>query len=216
MANIIYLAEDEQLTFPLVYDDSGLVAIGGNLSPESLINAYSKGVFPWYNDDEIIQWWSPEPRCVLYPTHINISKSMRSVLRSPFFQFKVNENFEAIIESCSSTKRIDQDGTWIHDEMKKAYTDLHSLGIAMSAETYFKGELVGGLYGLKMGNVFFGESMFSKISNASKYALIKFAEYLHESGVGIIDCQLETPHLISLGAQLITREKFLEELDMHL
>ena len=216
MTNIIYLAEDEQLTFPLVYDDSGLVAIGGNLSPESLINAYSKGVFPWYNDDEIIQWWSPEPRCVLYPTHIKISKSMRSVLRSPFFQFKVNENFEAIIESCSSTKRIDQDGTWIHDEMKKAYTDLRSLGIAMSAETYFKGELVGGLYGLKMGNVFFGESMFSKISNASKYALIKFAEYLHESGVGIIDCQLETPHLMSLGAQLITREKFLEELDRHL
>jgi leucyl/phenylalanyl-tRNA--protein transferase len=143
---------------------------------------------------------------------MKISKSMKSVLRNPHFQFKVNEEFKSVIESCSSAIRKDQDGTWIHTEMKKAYSDLHLLGIAISAETYFDGELVGGLYGIKLGNVFFGESMFSKISNASKYALINFADYLHNSGVGIIDCQLETAHLLSLGAELISREKFLDEL----
>lgn len=216
MSGIPYLREDEKLNFPLTYDASGLVALGGNLSPNSLINAYIKGVFPWYNEGEIIQWWSPEPRCILYPNEIKISKSMASVLRNQQLEFKVNENFDAVIKACSSIIRKDQDGTWINKEMIEAYNELHKLGFAMSGECYHQGELVGGMYGLKIGQVYFGESMFSKRSNASKYAFINFIKFLEKSGVKLIDCQLETAHLLSLGAQSISREVFLEKLRKYL
>lgn len=216
MKQIPFLDEQEILQPPLHYDKSGLVAIGGNLSAHSLVNAYSKGVFPWYNEDEMIQWWSPDPRCVLYPADVKISKSMKQILQNPKFQFKINQNFNAVINACAAIERLGQDGTWIHKEMKLAYIDLHQKGIAICAETYYESVLVGGLYGLRIGNVFFGESMFSSISNASKYALINFCEYLDATGCTIIDCQLETAHLRSMGATLITRDTFLKELEQNL
>ncbi len=216
MEPIPFLSDGQLLQDPLSYDESGLVAIGGNLSSESLINAYSKGVFPWYNEEELIQWWSPDPRCILYPSEVSISKSMSQVMRSARFRFKINHDFPAVIKACGLMKRKDQDGTWIHEEIIAAYTDLYKLGIAISGETYEDGLLVGGLYGVKLGSVFFGESMFSKTSNASKYAFINFCKFLHKSGVVLIDCQMETAHLMSLGAELIPRKKFIELLDEHL
>lgn len=212
MTQIPFLDDMEILQLPLHYDDSGIVAIGGKLSVPSLLNAYKNGVFPWYNEEEMIQWWSPDPRCVLYPAEIKISKSMKQVLQNPKFEFKINSNFTAVINACASIKRLGQDGTWIHQEMKLAYNNLHQRGIAMSAETYYESKLVGGLYGLRIGNVFFGESMFSSISNASKYALINLCKQLDATGCKIIDCQLETKHLSSMGARLISRTEFLNEL----
>lgn len=204
----------EVLKFPPTEsaDEEGLLAIGGDLSPERLLLAYRNGIFPWFNEDEPILWWTPDPRFVLIPSELKISNSMRTVLNNGSFKFTVNRNFEEVIKNCKTTDRKDQPGTWISDEIVNAYTILHQQGFAHSAEAWNNGELVGGLYGVRIGKVFFGESMFSKQSNASKFAFIKYVQLLQKQNVELIDCQVYTDHLKTLGAKMIERKKFLEML----
>ncbi|GGD79198.1 leucyl/phenylalanyl-tRNA--protein transferase [Maribacter cobaltidurans] len=204
----------EEIYFPPVENanSEGLLAVGGDLSPERLLLAYQSGIFPWFNEDSLILWWSPDPRMILYPKDIKISKSMRKVIREDKFSLSVNMNFNEVLEQCSSIKREGQAGTWITKEMKNAYTKLHKKGIAKSYEVWENGDLVGGLYGVDLGHVFCGESMFSKRSNASKFAFIHLAKDLQEKGYRFIDCQLYTDHLASLGAREVSRESFMEQL----
>lgn len=189
-------------------DENGLVAIGGNLSTGTLLNAYQKGIFPWYNPEDIIQWYSPDPRFVLLPHHLKISHSMRNVLNKRLFQFSVDKAFSQVIHHCRMAKRKGEAGTWIGDETEEAYYRLFQKGYVHSAEAWQNNELVGGLYGVLMGKVFFGESMFADKSNASKFAFIKWVEVLQKNGIELIDCQVYTPHLESLGAEFISREEF--------
>ncbi|MFS4454673.1 leucyl/phenylalanyl-tRNA--protein transferase [Maribacter sp. 2304DJ31-5] len=200
------------LEFPSVEeaDPEGLLAIGGDLSAERLLLAYRSGIFPWFNDNSPILWWSPDPRMVLFPNKIKISKSMRKVLREGQFKITKNTCFEEIMGQCASAKRKDQDGTWITDDMKKAYLGLHENGYAKSYEVWEAGELVGGLYGIDLGHVFCGESMFSLKANASKFAFIQLANELSEKKYKLIDCQLYTDHLASLGAEEISRVAFMK------
>lgn len=195
-------------------DESGLLAIGGDLSAERLLLAYRSGIFPWYNEDEPICWWSPDPRFILLPEELKVSKSMQQLIRSNQFTFTMNTAFEAVITNCSSVFRKGQDGTWISGDMKAAYIELHRRGISHSAEAWYGNELVGGLYGIKMGKVFFGESMFSVKSNASKFAFIRYVQQLQKENVQLIDCQLHTNHLESLGARMIPRDLFRRRLDL--
>jgi leucyl/phenylalanyl-tRNA--protein transferase len=183
--------------------------MGGDLSPQRILLAYESGIFPWF-EGEIPLWWSPDPRFVLFPTDLKVTKSMHQVIRSNQFSFSINNNFAQVIHLCKTTERADQLGTWITDEVESAYTALHLMGYAFSAEAWHKEELVGGLYGIKLGKVFFGESMFSTKSNASKFAFIQFVEHLKKEGIQLIDCQVYTNHLESLGANMITRKKFIE------
>jgi len=208
---------DTELSFPPVETSQpdGLLAIGGDLSVERLLLAYKKGIFPWY-EGEYILWWCPDPRFVLFPDELKISRSMKKMLKKEKFDFTINTAFEKVIANCKTINRKGQEGTWITDEVKKAYTILHSKGHAHSAEVWNKGELVGGLYGIRMGNVFFGESMFSKISNASKIGFIKYVEYLESEGVKLIDCQVYTEHLESLGARMIPRKEFIRLLSLNI
>ncbi len=200
---------NERLWFPSTEEalEDGLLAIGGDLSVERLILAYRKGIFPWY-DGKAPLWWSPNPRFVLLPDELQVSKSMKTLLKRNAFEFTINKDFTAVINACKDTERKGQDGTWIKHEVAKAYTELHKMGIAHSAEAWQDGILVGGLYGIRMGKVFFGESMFSHRSNASKYAFIKYVEELKKEGVLLIDCQVYTEHLESLGAKMILRQQF--------
>lgn len=200
---------NNKIWFPPVDDalEDGLLAMGGDLQPERLLLAYKKGIFPWY-DSEVPLWWSPNPRFVLFPDELKVSKSMKVLLKRNAFKFTVNTAFEQVIRACKEANRKDQDGTWIKNEVEKGYTALHKLGYAHSAEAWLDGELVGGLYGIKMGKVFFGESMFSKVSNASKYAFISYVEQLKKEGIVLIDCQVYTEHLESLGAKMILRQQF--------
>jgi len=209
----IFVIEDEN-TFPPVHlaEPDGLLAIGGDLSPQRLLEAYKKGIFPWY-EGEYILWWSPDPRCILYPTELKISHSMKQMLRKQVFRFSVDEAFEKVIHECRTTKRKDQHGTWITTPVEKAYNKMHQLGYAHSAEAWKGDELAGGLYGIRIGKVFFGESMFSKISNASKFAFINLVQQLKEDGIELIDCQVYTPHLESMGAKMISREEFIKTLN---
>ena len=202
---------DKDLIFPAQHlaEPDGLLAIGGDLSIERLLLAYENGIFPWYSEDDIL-WWCPNPRFVLFPAEIKISKSMKQLLKRNEFDFTINKAFAEVIGYCQSVHQKNKYGTWITDEMKKAYINLHQLGYAHSTEVWKENELVGGLYGVKMGKVFFGESMFSKISNASKYAFIKYVEQLQAEGIELIDCQVYTEHLESLGARMISRESFLQ------
>ncbi|MEO6539493.1 MAG: leucyl/phenylalanyl-tRNA--protein transferase [Ferruginibacter sp.] len=193
-------------------DEEGLLAIGGDLDPERLLLAYRNGIFPWYNEDEPICWWSPDPRFVLYPAELKVSSSMRTVLQNGRFRFTMNREFAQVIQNCKTVSRNRQDGTWISPAMQKAYNKLHELGYAHSAETWLNGELVGGLYGIRLGNIFFGESMFSLKTNASKFAFINYVHCLQKENVQLIDCQLHTRHLESLGARMIPRELFTEML----
>ena len=201
---------DKELYFPPVHlaEPDGLLAIGGDLSVERLLLAYKNGIFPWYEGEHIL-WWCPDPRFVLFPDELKISKSMKQLIKKEEFQFTINKAFEEVINNCKTIDRKGQEGTWITNEVKKAYTLLHKKGIAHSAEVWKDGVLAGGLYGIRLGKVFFGESMFSKQSNASKYAFIKYSEYLKEEGVEIIDCQVYTEHLESLGARMIPRKEFI-------
>ena len=203
-------ALDKQLVFPPVHlaEHDGLLAVGGDLSPERLLLAYRSGIFPWYEGEHIL-WWCPDPRFVLFPENLKISKSMRVLLKRNAFNFTINKAFPDVIAECRTVRRKFQDGTWISEEVKKAYTRLHEMGLAHSVEAWQNGELVGGLYGVRLGNVFFGESMFSKVSNASKYAFIQYVEQLKTENVKLIDCQVYTEHLESLGARMIKREEFL-------
>jgi leucyl/phenylalanyl-tRNA--protein transferase len=202
---------DETLLFPPVElaEPEGLLAIGGDLSPERLILAYRSGIFPWYEGKQIL-WWSPDPRFVLFPNELQVSKSMKALIKKETFQFTTNKSFEQVINQCKKVKREGQRGTWITNDMLEAYQLLHQKGIAQSAEAWQEGELVGGLYGIRMGKLFFGESMFSTSSNASKFAFIKYVEQLAAEGVVLIDCQVHTSHLESLGARMISRQRFLE------
>ena len=193
-------------------DADGLLAMGGDLSGERLLLAYRSGIFPWFNEDDPICWWSPDPRFVLFPAEIKISKSMRQVFRKDLFEFRINTSFERVITHCSDTYREGQDGTWITQEMKQAYVSLHQQGYAHCAEAWLNNELVGGLYGIRLGNVFFGESMFSHFSNASKFAFISYVQQLQKENVQLIDCQLHTKHLESLGARMIPRKDFIRSL----
>ncbi|MFS4494220.1 leucyl/phenylalanyl-tRNA--protein transferase [Maribacter sp. 2308TA10-17] len=201
----------ERLEFPSVEkaNAEGLLAVGGDLSPERLVLAYQSGIFPWFNEDSLILWWSPDPRMILFPDRIKISKSMRQVIKSNRFRLTKNTCFERVLEECSTIKRFGQEGTWITYDMKKAYLKLHESGYAKSYEVWEDDSLVGGLYGVDMGHVFCGESMFSKTSNASKFAFIKLAQEFQEKG-GFIDCQLYTKHLESLGAREIPRADFMK------
>lgn len=207
----VYLLDDS-LWFPPVERslDDGLLAAGGDLSIPRLLLAYSNGIFPWYNEEDIPLWWSPDPRFVLYPQELKVSKSMGQLLKKNAFDFKVNTAFSAVISNCSHVQRKGNPGTWINEDMINAFIQLHHLGHAHSAEVWQNGELVGGLYGIWLGNVFFGESMFSLKSNASKYAFICWVQLLKENGVQLIDCQVHTPHLESLGARMIPRKTFME------
>jgi leucyl/phenylalanyl-tRNA---protein transferase len=205
------IALDKDLRFPPVEmaDSDGLLAIGGDLSRERLLHAYRNGIFPWY-ENKYILWWCPDPRFVLFPPELKISSSMKQLLKKQIFDFSIDTDFNAVITQCKSITRRGQDGTWITEEMRNAYTDLHAAGYAHSAEVRLNGELVGGLYGVRLGKVFYGESMFSRHSNASKYAFIKYIGYLKSEGVELIDCQVYTPHLESLGARMIPRPQFLD------
>lgn len=204
----------EKIYFPPVEsaDQDGLLAIGGDLSTERLLLAYRSGIFPWFNEEDPICWWSPDPRFVLFPAEIKISKSMQQVFKKDLFQFKINTAFEEVISHCQQVYREGQDGTWITDQMKNAYISLHQQGYAHSAEAWMNNKLVGGLYGIRLGNIFFGESMFSDESNASKFAFINFVQYLQKNNVQLIDCQLHTHHLESLGARMISRADFCQRL----
>ena len=201
----------ERLEFPPVEaaNAEGLLAVGGDLSPERLLLAYRNGIFPWFNDDSLILWWCPDPRMVLFPERVKISKSMRKVLRDNTFKLTQNTCFDRVLDYCAKVPRQGQEGTWITLEMKSAYKKLYEKGYAKSYEVWQEGELVGGLYGVDLGHVFCGESMFSLVPNASKFAFIKMAQELHRKGYRLIDCQVYTEHLESLGAELVSREKFM-------
>ncbi|WP_452227407.1 leucyl/phenylalanyl-tRNA--protein transferase [Lacinutrix cladophorae] len=201
---------DQNIIFPNVEDadKDGLLAIGGDLSPERLLLAYKKGVFPWFNENDPILWWSPDPRFVLFPGKLKVSKSMKQVLRKADFTVTINQDFLGVIKACAIAKREGQSGTWITDTMVQAYLKLHQLGYAKSVEVWQKDILVAGLYGLDLNNgVFCGESMFTKVSNASKVAFISF---IQNTNYKLIDCQVYTKHLESLGAEEITRDAFLK------
>lgn len=204
------IALDQEIRFPPaeMSDEDGLLAVGGDLSRERLLHAYHNGIFPWY-ENKYILWWCPDPRFVLFPAELKISSSMKQLLKKQPFEFSINNDFNAVISQCKAISRRGQEGTWITEEMRSAYNDLHFAGYAHSAEVRLHGELVGGLYGVRLGQVFFGESMFSRYSNASKYAFIRYIEYLKTEGVELIDCQVYTAHLESLGARMIPRTQFL-------
>ncbi len=209
----IYLLSEDEISFPhpSLATEDGILAVGGDLSAERLILAYQYGIFPWYNQGDPILWWSPDPRFVLYPEELKVSKSMRPYFNQNKFECSVDTNFEAVIQNCQQNKRGNQAGagTWITKEMQDAYIELHKLGIAHSIEVWQNKELVGGLYGLSLGKCFFGESMFTKVNNASKFGFIYLVQKLKEKGFWLIDCQQETQHLASLGAKAIPRFQFL-------
>ncbi|MDP3946631.1 MAG: leucyl/phenylalanyl-tRNA--protein transferase [Lutibacter sp.] len=201
----------KDLVFPSVNlaDKNGLLAIGGDLSAERLLLAYKSGIFPWYNPREPIIWYSPDPRMVLFPKNLKISKSMKQIIRKNQFRATFNQNFSEVISNCKNSYREGQGGTWITDEMEQAYINLHQLGVAKSVEVWEGDELVGGLYGIDLGHVFCGESMFSKVSNASKFAFVYLVQKLEKEHYTLIDCQVYNAHLASLGADEISRETFL-------
>ena len=200
---------DNKLYFPPAHlaERDGLLAMGGDLSPERLLLAYRNGIFPWYEEEPIL-WWSPNPRFVLFPEELKISKSIRPLLNRNEFDFTINKAFKEVIAQCKRIDRPGQFGTWITNEVEKAFLKMHKLGYAHSVEVWKNEELVGGFYGIKLGKVFFGESMFSKVSNASRYAFIKYIEQLKQEGIELIDCQVYTEYLESFGARMITGKEF--------
>jgi len=206
---------DERVIFPKpeLAEEGGLLAMGGDLSPERLLLAYSNGIFPWYSEGEPILWFSPHERFVLYTAELKIAKSMRQVIRSGKFKVTFNTAFADVITNCAQAEREGQDGTWITSDMQQAYIKLHELGVAHSVEVWQDEQLVGGLYGIKAGHVFCGESMFSKVSNASKLALITLCQ---TDQYQMIDCQVYTDHLSSLGAKMISRSDYLSVLQNHI
>ena len=212
--NILYQLNDDDCFFPPAdrANEEGLLAFGGDLSPQRLIVAYANGIFPWYSENEPLLWWSLDPRLIIRPGEMRVSKSLRRTLKSGKFEVRIDTNFREVMLHCAETPRKDQYGTWIMDEMVDAYCELHELGITHSFETYLDGELVGGLYGVSIGQVFFGESMFHTVTDASKVAFYHLHQFLQKHGFKLIDCQQETSHLMSLGAYAIPRSEFLEEL----
>jgi leucyl/phenylalanyl-tRNA--protein transferase len=206
---------DEDLWFPPVEEaeDCGLLALGGDLSPSRLLLAYSLGIFPWYNPGEPLLWWSPDPRAVLFPDELHISRSLRRFIQKSDWRISFDEDFAGVIYWCRELRAgVEGDGTWITPEMKKGYIHLHELGFAHSVEVWAGDNLVGGVYGICLGRCFFGESMFSRTTNGSKVALVALVQHLKERGFVLIDCQQRSEHLLFMGAREISREKFLNKL----
>ena len=206
-----YLDETTRFRFPPpeTWTDS-IISVGGNLSPGMLLSAYEQGIFPWYGPDDPIIWQSPDPRMIIFPEKLHISRSMKKILEKGEFEVRINGDFEAVIRGCSAIERPGQGGTWITSDIIEAYTEMNRLGWMLSAEAWLDGELAGGCYGVRMGNMFFGESMFALKPNASKAAFLSLATLLFSNGVKFIDCQMPSKHLRSLGGEEISREKFLE------
>ncbi|MDH5231186.1 MAG: leucyl/phenylalanyl-tRNA--protein transferase [Gammaproteobacteria bacterium] len=208
---LLIAPDDDDTAFPdtslALRDPDGLLAVGGRLSQKRLVQAYRQGIFPWYSDDQPILWWSPNPRLVLFPEHLKISRSLKKTMRKQPFRLSFDEQFLSVIQACSAP-RLKQHGTWISDEIKLAYFSLFQSGFAHSIEVWEKNELVGGLYGVSIGRIFFGESMFSKKTDASKIAFVFLVKNLQAWGYKLIDCQVRTEHLLSLGAEEIERETF--------
>ena len=204
-----YLSQD--LFFPDVSltHSSGIIALGGDLSPQRLLLAYKSGIFPWFEDGEPITWWSPNPRMVLFLDELVVTKSMRNILNRDTFTVTFNQNFREVIANCQQIKRDGQNGTWITNDMIEAYCKLHELGIAKSVEVWQDGQIVGGLYGIDLGHIFCGESMFSKVSNASKVAFITLVRHLKQENYKLLDCQVYNEHLESLGCREIPRQDFI-------
>ena len=208
-------ALSKRLSFPPPHlaIQEGLLAVGGDLGSERLLVAYRNGIFPWYSEGEPILWWSPDPRLVLYPEELRVSRSLRKVIKRDLFEITVDQRFHDVIRACAEAKRSYGEGTWITDEMKSAYCGLHRQGYAHSVEAWQGERLVGGLYGIAIGRVFFGESMFSRVSNASKVAFVALVENLKRLRFKLIDCQVRTDHLMRFGAREIPRKTFLEQLE---
>ncbi len=210
--NKIYLLDEDNFDFPtldMMKDD--LVAVGGDFHPQRLLNAYENGIFPWYIDEyNYIHWFSPQKRMVLKPEDFKVSKSLKKSIENRGFKIKSNENFEEVIKSCANIKRKHEDSTWISDEFIEAYTNLHHLDIAFSIECYLNEELVGGLYGLLIGDIFCGESMFAKVTDASKVAFYHLCQQAKQNGIKLIDCQVYNEHLASLGASEISRNEYFQ------
>lgn len=201
----------KELYFPPVEEASyeGILAVGGDLSVDRLMLAYNNGIFPWFDADEPILWWSPSDRMVVNPMDYKVSKSLRNIINRNIFEVTIDKDFESVIKNCQKIERKGQDGTWISDAIVKSYTKLHQLGKAKSFEVWQNGELVGGLYGVDLGHVFCGESMFSKVPNASKVAFVKLVEFLKQNNYKLLDCQVHNDHLEKLGAFEISRTTFM-------
>lgn len=193
-------------------EPNGLLCAGGDLTPQRLVQAYLNGIFPWFSPGEPILWWSPDPRMVLFPAEFHLSRSLRKTLRNGNYRVRLDTGFKAVIQACARTPRRDQPGTWITPEIQAAYCKLHELGYAHSVETWVDEKLVGGLYGIAIGKMFYGESMFAHATDASKIAIAHLVRFLEEKGFGMIDCQMNTPHLSSLGAREIPRRHFIDRL----
>lgn len=208
---VFWLSEDN-LAFPSpnLANKEGILAVGGDLTPDRLILAYRSGIFPWFNEDDPILWWSPDPRFVLFPKDLKISKSMRPYFNQKKFRVTFDQEFEVVIEQCRSPRKGQGFGTWITNDMVRAYCKLHKMGYAHSVEVWQEDELVGGLYGIALGRCFYGESMFTHVSNASKFGFITLVKKLDSLGFWLVDCQQQTKHLRSLGAVAIPRDRFLE------
>ncbi|MEQ1487225.1 MAG: leucyl/phenylalanyl-tRNA--protein transferase [Methylotenera sp.] len=208
--------EDDCTFPPLAYaltEPNGLIAIGGDLSLNRLLSAYQHGIFPWFNEGEPIMWWSPNPRMVLFPDELKISNSLKKTLKNNPFEIRFNTAFRAVIAACSNTPRGHQAGTWITEDIINGYCALHEAGYAVSAECWQDNILVGGCYGVKVGNMFYGESMFHHVTDASKVAFVHLVNYLKNQGAGLIDCQMKTAHLASFGAREIARDEFMSMLN---
>lgn len=211
----MYAIDIDEIWFPnprIYHPEEGIMAIGGDLSPERVYFAYTLGLFPWFNEGEEILWWCPDPRFVLFPNELKVSKSMKKILKNEIFSFTENQCFEEVMKFCGTIDRKGQNGTWISEEMIKTYLSLHKKGIAKSIEVWRNGNLVGGLYGLEIGNIFCGESMFSKESNASKAGFLQFVMN-NQTKYKVIDCQVYSEHLQSLGAREIPKLEFLDLLE---
>lgn len=209
---VFLLSEEVVFPPPQLALPDGLLALGGDLSQERLLAAYRNGIFPWYAEGQPILWWTPDPRLVLYPKEIKISKSLKKTIRKDRFTITMDQDFETVIRSCANVPRRNAQGTWIVQDMVDAYCFLHESGFAHSVETWIKGDLVGGLYGVSLGRCFFGESMFSIVSDASKVALVRLVRHLIDHQFRMIDCQVTTDHLVKMGAREVPRPVFLKEL----
>ena len=207
---VFQLSDNIEFPPPNLASKAGLLAVGGDLSQERLLLAYSMGIFPWYSDGEPLLWWSPDPRLVLYPEEIRISKTLKKIIKKDKFHLTIDTAFDQVINACAQIRIEKNEGTWIVQEMIDAYCRLHAAGFAHSVEAWYQGELAGGIYGVSLGKCFFGESMFSRISNASNITLVKLVEYLKTLSFDMLDCQITTAHLIRLGAREIQRKKSLE------
>ena len=213
----VFLLSDK-ISFPPPYlaSKEGLLAVGGDLSQKRLLLAYHTGIFPWFSDDEPILWWSPDPRLVLYPEEIRVSKTLKKIIKKNMFHVTMDSAFVKVINQCAKIRLQNNQGTWIIKEMIDAYCNLHESGFAHSVEVWCQDELAGGLYGVSLGKCFFGESMFTRISNASNIALVKLLEYLEKLSFDMVDCQVTTEHLIRFGAREIPRTLFLKQLEKSL